>query len=268
MKTIRHVPTALLAVALLSTGACSAQLAGTPQPAPAAVTVASTAASTTGSAYLSTSAVPATTASTTSTASRASTVTSKSTSDPTTTFDPTTTSAPASTSSRTVPGTAEDTVTGPTGTVDTVDTVTQHWIKGMCTDMHGVLTAVFDVPDTTDRAQLAQYRQDYVDYYSHLSAAAQQALDGARQGVPPAVVHGPEIHQQFIRYLTGLQDIAASGAALIATEGSTADISADVTQLSKEMEDLGNGAAGLGDLSSPELASAIAAAPECRDLAG
>src|SRR5205823_1867475 len=96
-----------------------------------------------------------------------------------------------------------------------------------------------DVPDIDDTAAFLEYRQAFVDYYTALSEAAQQALDGARSGLPPRVTHGEQIHRQFITYLTGLQDIASSGAALLETETTAADVSADVSQLSKEIEKLG-----------------------------
>lgn len=154
-----------------------------------------------------------------------------------------------------------DTTTGSGAT----DAVTHQWILGMCTDLHAVLVAVHDVPSADDSSPVKQYRRAYVRYYLHLSAAARHALDSARSGMPPNVVDGPAIHQKFIAYLTGMTEVASSGGALVQQESSAAHISADVTQLRARVQNL-RIRTGPGGLSSPQLAAAVAATPECKDL--
>ena len=248
MNVRRPTLALLLAVGILATGACSAQQAGTPLAVPGTTPAASTAPVSTVTSVVSTTVVRSTVVTRT---------------VPMTTTDAVTTPTTVSTATpRTTPRTTTSRTTA------AVDEVTKRWIVGMCTDMSSVLSAATDVPDIDETAAFLEYRQAFVDYYTALAEASQQALDGARSGLPPRVTHGEQIHRQFITYLTGLQDIASSGAALLETETTASDVSADVSQLSKEIEKLGNGGAGLGDLSSPELAAAIAAAPECTELGG
>jgi hypothetical protein len=212
-------------------------------------------------------AVPAAQASTTSSS------TSSSTTEPTqspTSEEPPTSTADESTPDESTPD--EPTNTGPippttrtSASGADVDEVTEQWVTGMCTDMGSLLDTMSDVPKVTESSSVGEYRTAFVQYYVTVGKAGQNALDDANAGTPPNVSNGAEIHTAFVRYLTGLVDIASNGATLVEKETAAADISADLQQISKEIEDLSTDF-DLGKLASPELAAAIQGTPACREL--
>lgn len=244
---VRHGLAATLLVAgLLTVTACGSQQAGTPVP----VTVNQSTSAVTTSAGSSSGTESAPTTADTTPAATDSTAAS-SADDPST--EPT--------SSGPIPPT-----TSPAGGSVHIDQITQNWVTGMCTDMGALLVTVFDLPKATAKSPVADYRQAFVDYYSHIAQAAQTALDDAQGATPPNVPNGAEIHQAFVRYLTGLADIATNGAALLDRETTAADISADIKQINHEIEDLGNGDFGMGNISSPALEAAVKSVPACQNL--
>ncbi len=263
MNIRRCLAASMLAAGLLTMTACGTEVAGRPVAAAGGPVVPATAQSTSSpsSTAAPTTPLATTDAPSTSRPSSAPSTAGPSTDDPGN--DPTSDNPTSD-----VPTAPAGSSTGSSRAAGTkaVDAATKRWVTGMCTDMGAVYTAVLDVPQSTEASGLAAYRSAYVTYYRALHESAAQALGDAQGAQPPSVPGGADIHQTFVRYLTGLADLSGSAAELVGGETTLSDVSADILQVSHEMENLSTKVAGPTEIKSPELAAAVQAEPECADF--